>query len=141
MALSVQSVGFVYILHFEFTLGDHARHYCGCTLDLKRRVTQHARGLGANLTRVARERHIRFKLAAVGVCPREEMRLWELRLKQWHGSREQCGLCCTDPRAITGTTPYPLERIQWPLWSDELEAQWNAEQFEGIFTNRPETDQ
>lgn len=111
--------GFVYILHFAEPIC-HARHYCGCTTSLYERMSAHARGLGANLTRVALARSIPWKLTAVGVCTREEMRTFERTLKRWHGSEEHCPACTPDPRAIPGTTPYPVEAIDWPRWSNEL---------------------
>lgn len=111
--------GYVYVLHFAEPI-HHARHYCGCTGSLLERMQTHAKGFGSNLTRVALERSIPWKLAAVGVCLKSEMYQHEARLKKWHGVEEHC-LCCTpDPRAIPHTTPYPLERIDWPLWSHDL---------------------
>lgn len=111
--------GFVYVLHFAEPI-HHARHYCGCTSSLLQRMETHAKGMGANLTRVALQRSIPWKLGAVGVCTRDDMRHWERTLKRWHGSEEHCACCTPDPRAIPGTTPYPIEAIQWPLWSNEL---------------------
>lgn len=122
---SIRRTGFVYILHFAEPI-HHARHYCGCSGSLLARMETHAKGFGANLTRVALERSIPWKLAAVGTCPLEEIYQWERRLKKWHGSEEHCGCCTPDPRAIPGTTPYPLERVQWPLWSHELLAWTHA---------------
>lgn len=123
-AFSARRVGWVYVLHFAEPIR-HARHYAGCTHDPLTRMITHAKGLGANLTRVALERSIPWKLAALGQCDLTDMRHWERCLKRWHGSEEHCECCTPDPRAIPGTRPYPLERIQWPRWSHELQL-WDA---------------
>lgn len=111
--------GFIYILHFAEPI-HHARHYVGCSTGLLARMETHAKGLGANLTRVALARAIPWKLSAVGVCTVEQMRCFERNLKNWHGAEEHCSCCTPDPRAIPGTRPYPLEALTWPLWSHEL---------------------
>lgn len=112
-------LGYVYILHFAEPI-HHARHYCGCSCSLLQRMETHAKGFGANLTRVALARSIPWKLSAVGVCDSKDIYSIERQIKRWHGLEEHCSCCTPDPRAIPNTTPYPLERIQWPLWSNDL---------------------
>jgi predicted GIY-YIG superfamily endonuclease len=58
-----ESLGIVYLLHFDSRY-KHAGHYIGFVeSDLKQRISEHERGLGANLVRVVRAAGIDFSLA------------------------------------------------------------------------------
>lgn len=112
--------GYVYVLHF-FRPISHARHYIGCTTDIKARLTTHAQGRGANLVRVALAQGIGFRLAALGVCSMTCMRRLERQLKNWHGAEEHCECCkADDARRIPGTQPYNLELLPFSLYSEHL---------------------
>lgn len=83
--------GYVYLLHFERRINpDHpCQHYIGWAGDLAARVQAHARGNGARLCEVARERGIRFRVVAVWRGSRSD----ERRLKKQKQGPRLCPVC------------------------------------------------
>lgn len=49
-----------------------------------------------------------WRLGAVGTCCHAQMRRIERTLKDQHNAARYCELCNETPKAIPGTTPYPL---------------------------------
>lgn len=123
-AMKEKRQGYVYVLHFEEPIceGGTCQHYIGCTCDLRQRLITHAQGRGARLTQVAKERGIKWQLAALGITHVTGMRRIERQLKDWHGVRGQCSICTAEPYAIPGTKGYPLEEVPFPVRSELLAA-------------------
>jgi hypothetical protein len=88
-------VGLVYLLHFDQAIGDtsnprgFAAHYTGWTLDLPRRLTEHAAGRGARLMEVVGEAGIGWQLARVWPGTRTR----ERSLKGSGGAARRCPIC------------------------------------------------
>lgn len=93
-------VGVVYLLHFDRPIGDPANprgfatHYTGWTLDLHRRLADHAAGIGpsqggARLMQAVRQAGIGFQLARVW----EGTRGRERSLKRSGGAARRCPIC------------------------------------------------
>ena len=88
-------VGLVYLLHFDRPIGDtsnprgFAAHYTGWTLDLPRRLTEHAAGRGARLMEVVAEAGIGWQLARVWAGTRTR----ERSLKASGGAGRRCPVC------------------------------------------------
>jgi len=82
--------GHVYLLHFDAPLG-HARHYRGWTLDVERRLREHASANGRSvpLMRALKAAGIGFVLAET----REGDRHVELRLRRRGGAARTCPIC------------------------------------------------
>lgn len=81
----------VYLLHFERRISKRhtCQHYMGSTDDLEKRLALHRRGLGSNLTRVAKQRGIGFELARTWAGDRK----MERKLKNRHGGPRLCPIC------------------------------------------------
>lgn len=112
-------MGFVYVLHFNEPYA-HARHYVGCTRDIRGRLITHAQGRGANLIRVILDAGVGFRLGAMGCTNVRTLRKIERQVKDWKGPAAFCSICNSDPRRIPGTTPYPVEGCPWPTDSESL---------------------
>jgi hypothetical protein len=88
-------VGVIYLLHFDRPIGDltnprgFASHYTGWTLDLPRRLTEHAAGRGARLMEVLGEAGIGWQLARVWPGTRAR----ERSLKGSGGAARRCPVC------------------------------------------------
>lgn len=83
----------VYLLHFNSPIapGKHTcQHYIGFAEDVWARVDEHAKGQGARLTRVARERGIGFKVVRVWD---NKGRVFERRLKNRKEAPRLCPYC------------------------------------------------
>lgn len=82
----------LYLLHFEPPVG-RAQHYLGFTTPegFKDRMTRHARGQGATLTRKAVEKGCKIYLART--FPDYDKSV-ERKLKQAGHMKQQCPLCC-----------------------------------------------
>ena len=78
-----------YLLHFNAPYR-HARHYLGWSHCIGERLTLHAQGKGANLTRVVRDAGIEWDIAALwpGASRNDER-----RMKNWHKSAQLCPIC------------------------------------------------
>lgn len=95
------TLGWIYLLHFDRPYR-HAGHYTGWTLDIDRRLTEHAAGRGARLLAVITAAGITWTLARVWVGTRAD----ERQLKQCGGASRRCPLCGVKPRH-----PIPLPQI------------------------------
>jgi predicted GIY-YIG superfamily endonuclease len=97
--------GTVYLLHFDRPY-KHARHYVGWTLDVKRRLAEHAAGRGARLLAVVAEAGIGWQLARMwpGGPPRER------QIKAQGGHSRQCPLCGVTPRQLPRNRDGSLSR-------------------------------
>jgi predicted GIY-YIG superfamily endonuclease len=84
-----------YLIHFHEPYR-HARHYLGSTINLRRRLAEHASGRGARLIAVIQAEGIGWEVA----------RLWpggrarERQLKTQGGHARLCPLCGITPRAL-----------------------------------------
>jgi hypothetical protein len=101
-------VGIIYLLHFDRPIGDPANphgfasHYTGWTLDLDRRLADHAAGVGpsqggARLMQAVFEAGIGFQLARVW----EGTRGRERSLKRSGGAARRCPVCRLHARGLT----------------------------------------
>jgi predicted GIY-YIG superfamily endonuclease len=111
--------GTVYLLHFTQPY-KHAAHYLGFTTDLVGRLTDHAAGQGARLTRVVKDAGIGWSLTRVWA---EVTRSDERRLKNQHGAGRFCPACGARPR--TPAIPDPV-RAALPAWVFEQASQGPA---------------
>jgi hypothetical protein len=108
---------FLYLIHFEHKR-HHAQHYLGSSIDLIGRLTDHANGQGARLTRALWEDSEAWTLAAVFV-PRnpnyDNVRDLERIAKMRHNGKAYCPLCHDNPKLPPGTLDYPC-----PLLNSQL---------------------
>lgn len=84
----------VYLLHLSEPLR-HAKHYMGVCEDLESRLERHAKGDGARMLAVCRERGITWQV--VRTWPGD--RLFERRLKRRRDSPKLCPVC--NPKAMS----------------------------------------
>jgi len=90
---AAESVGVVYLLHFDRRFG-HAGHYTGWTTDLPTRLAEHAAGRGARLLSVITAAGIGWQLARTWPGTRTR----ERSLKRQGGAARRCPLCRHQPR-------------------------------------------
>ena len=99
----------LYLLHFDRP-HHHAQHYLGSTVELTRRLIDHANGNGARLTEVLMECDEHWTLAALFI-PRPglptSIRELERNAKRRHSSRSYCPKCNTNHISPPGTVQYP----------------------------------
>lgn len=111
---------YIYVLHFSTPL-KHAKHYTGCTLNLRARLTAHACGAGSAITRALHRQGIGFTLGSLFTCCKADMRRLERSLKDHNHGPRFCRLCSGETcDRIPGTMPYPIEAIRWPVDSAGL---------------------
>lgn len=110
---------YIYVLHLEEPIC-HARHYSGCTSNIKRRLERHASGNGGNLIRVAMERGIHWQLGGLSICTFARMRQLERKLKDIANGPKYCGICCGEPARLEGTIPVDLQLVRFAKSSREL---------------------
>lgn len=111
---------FIYILHFIEPL-HHAQHYSGSTVDLERRLRQHANGAGSRLTQFLWEEQLEWILGGLyQVNDPERLRECEKLLKSRHSGPKYCRICNPDEPGLKGASCYPLDVIQFPIESQEL---------------------
>ncbi len=104
----------IYLLHFHRPL-HHARHYLGIATDLGARLEEHARGTGARIMAVLKERGIGWTLARTWCGTRKD----EKQLKRRRDMPRVCPLChgakpghLADPRKRTWRKPgKPTEAV------------------------------
>lgn len=87
----------IYLLHFERPINPDrpAQHYLGYAVNLEARLAEHESGHGANLTRHALQRGIRWELARIWQGERDT----EKYLKEaYRNGRKLCPIC--DPLAV-----------------------------------------
>lgn len=114
---------YLYVLHTETKLSNHAQHYCGATDNLLRRLVEHATGRGARITQVFREEGIPWKLASVFIMRHRCQFAAERRVKKQKHTCHFCGVCSGDGiRLIPGAEPVDVESLGIPLTSAELAA-------------------
>lgn len=114
---------YVYVLHTDRPLADHASHYVGATSDLLRRLVQHATGQGAKITQAFALAGIEWHVASVYVMSHRCQFLCERRVKKHKQSSKFCGTCSGDAiRCIAGATTADLESLGIPLTSTGLRA-------------------
>lgn len=80
----------VYVIHFDTPL-HHAQHYVGSSDNIERRLMEHAKGNGARLLQVLREKAIGWKvtLTIETDTPRE----LERQIKRQKNGRKMCPMC------------------------------------------------
>lgn len=101
---------FLYLIHFAEPL-HHAQHYLGSSYNLYERLSAHANGRGAKLTKALWENAHTWTLAAVYMPkPRTVADIFTLerRAKQRHHSSAYCPLCDPDHKQPPGCIRYPL---------------------------------
>ncbi len=98
----------VYLLHFV-DRHYHAGHYLGSTVDISRRLREHATGAGARLLAVDT---IDWSLVRVWQC---DSRTVESIAKTQHNGVRFCPLCSNRPRLIHHATEYALPLLGIPL--------------------------
>lgn len=112
---------YVYVLHCDRKLSDHAGHYCGATDDLLRRLVQHATGRGAKITQAFLREGIEWRVASVFTMEHRCHFLAERRLKRWKKTPLVCGVCAGDDiRCVRGATSIDPEELGIPLTSQAL---------------------
>lgn len=114
---------FVYVLHCESKLADHAQHYCGATSDLRSRLIAHAKGQGARITQAYREAGIVWTVATVFTLSHRGHYEAERRIKRSHATHRYCSVCSGEEHSIVrGSTTIDLSLLGIPLKSTELAA-------------------
>lgn len=114
---------YVYVLHCESKLADHANHYCGATADLRARLIQHATGRGARITRAYLEAGIAWRVATVFTLSHRGQFEAERRIKKGHRTSRYCSVCSGEAHAtVSGSVPIDPELLGIPLTSTELAA-------------------
>jgi predicted GIY-YIG superfamily endonuclease/N-acetylglutamate synthase-like GNAT family acetyltransferase len=112
-------MSYIYVLHFCDKLA-HAQHYVGCTGALKARLTAHANGAGANITRVLHERGIEWTLGGLMTTTHANMRRLERQLKNIANSDRYCELCTKQTKRLPETTPFAIAAVPFPVNSWQL---------------------
>lgn len=114
---------YVYVLHTDEKLSNHAQHYCGATTNLLQRLVAHATGRGARITQAFREAGIGWRLASVFVMEHKAQFNAERRVKRQKKTSLFCGVCSGDLiRGIKGSDSVDVESLGIPLTSAELAA-------------------
>jgi|SRR6267154_5443486 len=94
----------IYLLHFHRPL-HHARHYLGIATDLGARLEEHARGTGARIMAVLKERGIGGTLARTWCGTRKD----EKQLKRRRDMPRVCpALSRCEARSLGGSTETDL---------------------------------
>lgn len=102
---------FIYVLHFDTPL-EHARHYTGSTTNLRKRLQAHAKGTGARLTEVIKEKGITWRLASLFQCKTNQHRSVERRIKKQNNGPRYCKICQKNPAVPKGTLPWDIQLIK-----------------------------
>lgn len=122
---------YVYVLHFDRPLADHAWHYVGATDNLLRRLKEHATGKGAKITAACRLQGIGWRVASVFTMKHRCHFLCERRVKRYHQTDMFCGVCQQDEhKCIPGSTAIDLSLLGIPLTSAALAAAADPEDLE-----------
>lgn len=99
----------LYLIHFDRPRA-HALHYLGSSVELEQRLSQHANGQGARLTRALWEDSQHWQLAALFIPkdPTASIRELERKSKQRHNAKAYCPICQANKnRSPQGTVQYP----------------------------------
>jgi len=110
---------FVYLLHFHNAV-EHAQHYVGSTAHLKQRLITHARGAGARLTEVTKEREIDWTLAGLWQTSDRNARYLERKLKQIKNAPKYCQFCGDAEKPLPKAYRYPLSLLTWTPTAADL---------------------
>lgn len=110
---------YIYVLHFDDKLA-HAQHYTGCTAKLRQRLTAHANGGGARLTRELANRGIEWRLGGLMETTQTNMRKYERTLKDQANAGRYCEICSNPPTKLPGTRPYPIGAVPFKATSVDL---------------------
>lgn len=111
----------IYLLHFDNPY-HHARHYCGMTRNLHRRLTSHAQGRAARLTRALFHKALGWQLAATGITRQSSLAAQiERRTKDSHHLARYCPICTKNPLAFPGCIMYDLTLLPFPIQSEHLQ--------------------
>lgn len=122
---------YVYVLHFDTPLAEHAWHYVGATDNLLRRLQEHATGRGAKITAACLEKGIGWRVASVFTMRHRCHFLAERRVKRYHQANMFCGVCCPDGhKCIPGALAVEVEELGIPLTSAALAASASASDLE-----------
>lgn len=114
----------LYILHLDHP-HHHARHYSGCTPDLRRRLTDHACGRGSVLTRYLFDHGIDWTIGAVFQVAEDliTLRQAERLLKDQHHAPRYCRICSGQwTKSIPGAQEVPLAYAPYATDSRTLRA-------------------
>lgn len=112
---------YVYVLHTERKLADHAQHYCGATSDLLARLIAHATGRGAKITQAFLEQGIEWHVATVYVMSHRCQFLAEQRIKRYKQTCVFCETCSGDEvKCVKGADTVDLKSLGVPLTSQAL---------------------
>jgi predicted GIY-YIG superfamily endonuclease/GNAT superfamily N-acetyltransferase len=109
----------IYVLHFDTPLA-HARHYIGCTENLRARLTAHANGAGSRICRELIKREIGWKLGGLYQCTHKQMRRLERSLKDQKHSSRFCEICNSVTAKFPECTSFPIDMLPFPTASDAL---------------------
>lgn len=110
-------MSFIYVLHFHEKLA-HARHYIGCTDNLRGRLFAHATGAGSRLCRELYQRGIEWSLGGLYQCSHRRMRALERGLKDQAHSDRFCEKCNKNQHAYRGCKAYSIDLVPFPTHSD-----------------------
>jgi predicted GIY-YIG superfamily endonuclease len=78
-----------------------AGHYAGSTVDLSRRLIQHAEGTGARIMAAVSERQIPWMVARTWPGDRTSIRTTERAVKRAHQLSRFCPRCSPAPQEVT----------------------------------------
>lgn len=110
----------IYVLHFDDPL-HHARHYTGCTLQLRDRLSAHAQGRGSRLCEVLLARGLHWTLGGLMTCSIQQMRRIERGIKDRHNGPQFCQTCMGEKvKAFGGCTQFDVGLVQFPTDSRTL---------------------
>lgn len=103
---------FLYLIHFDHKRF-HAGHYLGSSVQIIDRLTDHANGHGACLTRALWEAAEHWQLAALFIPTdsRDSIRDLERRAKRRKSAADYCPLCRDNWTSPIGTVSFPVPPI------------------------------
>lgn len=105
--------GYIYLIHFDQPIakGHQARHYLGFSKDIAIRIQAHWSGRGANLTKVANERGISYRIVRAWKGTRND----ERRLKNQKNTPRLCPCCNEAPQNPTWLPALSNDELQSTL--------------------------
>lgn len=107
---------YIYVLHFTDPL-HHAKHYVGCTRNLRQRLETHADGYGSHLTRALYEKQIEFELGTLYVTNKANMRKIERFIKKMANGPRFCQICNPAGVKVPECQTYSIELLPFPTQS------------------------
>lgn len=100
--------GYVYLLHFDGKIADHAQHYLGWASNVDTRIAQHKAGNGARITAELKRLGMTFEVVAIWPGTRND----ERRMKRRHHHSRYCHVC----------SGWNRQRIPW----SNMEVPWTV---------------